>query len=83
MLFRSVAENVAALRDCALPETGAGLDAAVRISEHRAIMAALSAAPSRAEAARALGISPRTLRYKLAQLKVHGLGVGTAEMALS
>ena len=78
-----VAENVAALRDCALPETGAGLDAAVRISEHRAIMAALSAAPSRAEAARALGISPRTLRYKLAQLKVHGLGVGTAEMALS
>ena len=34
--------------------------------------AALRAAPSRAEAARALGISPRTLRYKLARFKEMG-----------
>jgi len=78
-----VAENAAAQSESAVPETGADLDAAVRLSEHRAIAAALRSAPSRAEAARALGISPRTLRYKLAQLKGHGLGVGSVEMASS
>jgi two-component system response regulator FlrC len=79
----SAANNGAVPPVSALPESGADLDAAVRISEHRAIAAALRAAPSRAEAARALGISPRTLRYKLAQLKGYGLGVGTAEMVSS
>ena len=79
----NAANNGAVPPVSALPESGADLDAAVRISEHRAIAAALRAAPSRAEAARALGISPRTLRYKLAQLKGYGLGVGTAEMVSS
>jgi len=51
------------------------------VSEHRAILAALKAAPSRIEAARALGISPRTLRYKLAQLKDHGFTLAMAETA--
>ena len=78
-----VAENVVAQSESAVAGTGADLDAAVRLSEHRAIAAALRSAPSRAEAARALGISPRTLRYKLAQLKGHGLGVGSVEMASS
>ena len=77
------ADSGAAQPDVVPPESAADLDAAVRLSEHRAIAAALRAAPSRAEAARALGISPRTLRYKLAQLKGYGLGVGTAEMASS
>ena len=60
---------------------GPDLDSAVRVSEHRAILAALRAAPSRIEAARALGISPRTLRYKLAQLKDHGFTLAMAETA--
>ena len=54
------------------------LDAAVRHSEHRVILAALRAAPNRTEAAKALGISPRTLRYKLAQLKTRGLPVAVS-----
>ena len=60
---------------------GADLDSAVRFSEHRAILAALRSSHSRGEAARALGISPRTLRYKLAQLKDHGFTLAMAETA--
>ena len=55
------------------------LGVAIRSSEHRLISAALHAAPNRVEAARALGISPRTLRYKLAQLRDHGLSVASAK----
>ncbi len=50
-----------------------GLHNAVRHNEHQIIMAAIAAAPSRMEAARRLGISPRTLRYKLAQLREQAL----------
>ncbi len=56
-----------------------GLLAVRRVSEHRAIVAALTAAPNRVAAAQALGISPRTLRYKLAQLRDHGLAVAAAK----
>ncbi len=55
-----------------------GLGAAVRSSEHRVIVAALRASDNRIEAAKALGISPRTLRYKLAQLRDHGFSVTAA-----
>lgn len=55
------------------------LGSAVRASEHRAIMAAIQGSNSRAEAAKTLGISPRTLRYKLAQLKGHGLSLAATE----
>jgi two-component system response regulator FlrC len=51
-----------------VPEA-ASLQAAVQINEHQLIMAAISSTYSRMEAARKLGISPRTLRYKLAKLK--------------
>ncbi len=54
------------------------LESATRISEHQVIMATLAATPSKTEAARRLGISPRTLRYKLAQLREHGLGLAVA-----
>ncbi len=47
----------------------AGLFEAVKSNEHQLIMAAIEATDSRMEAARKLGISPRTLRYKLAKLK--------------
>ncbi|MFY8105045.1 MAG: sigma-54 interaction domain-containing protein [Ramlibacter sp.] len=51
----------------------ADLQSAVRHNEHRIILATLAATSSRNEAAQRLGISPRTLRYKLAQLRAQGL----------
>lgn len=57
------------------------LQAAVKSSEHQLIMAAIQTTFSRMEAAQKLGISPRTLRYKLAKLKGgHALTLGSAEM---
>lgn len=45
------------------------LQEAVKSSEHQMILAAIQTTESRMEAAAKLGISPRTLRYKLAKLK--------------
>lgn len=56
-----------------------GLGVAIRNSEHRVIAAALRNSPNRVEAARSLGISPRTLRYKLAQLREYGLSMAAAK----
>jgi two-component system response regulator FlrC len=53
----------------------ADLHSAVRHNEHKIILATLAATSSRNEAAQRLGISPRTLRYKLAQLRAQGLGL--------
>jgi two-component system response regulator FlrC len=52
---------------------------AVKSSEHQAILAVLQSTSSRTEAAEKLGISPRTLRYKLAQLRDRGMSVSLAE----
>ena len=57
-------------------ELAADLYSATRKSEHQVIMATLASTPSKIEAAKQLGISPRTLRYKLAQFREHGLGIG-------
>ncbi len=57
------------------PGAPADLHSAVRHNEHRIILATLAATSSRNEAAQRLGISPRTLRYKLAQLRAEGLGL--------
>jgi two-component system response regulator FlrC len=54
------------------------LHSAARMNEHQVIMATLATTPSKTEAAKRLGISPRTLRYKLAQLREHGLGMASA-----
>jgi two-component system response regulator FlrC len=53
------------------------LHATVKHSEHHAIRAALEASRNREEAAQKLGISPRTLRYKLARLRDAGPGLST------
>lgn len=53
----------------------ARLQDAVRHNEHQLILAAIDATSSRIEAARKLGISPRTLRYKLAKLKTQPLAM--------
>jgi two-component system response regulator FlrC len=55
------------------------LQHAVKSSEQQIIMAALQSTESREEAARKLGISPRTLRYKLAQLRNRGMSLSFAE----
>ena len=49
--------------------TAAGLHANVKCNEQRLIQAALEATDSRNAAAKKLGISPRTLRYKLAKFR--------------
>ncbi len=59
----------------AATELPADLQSAVRHNEHKIILATLAATSSRNEAAQRLGISPRTLRYKLAQLRAQGLGL--------
>jgi two-component system response regulator FlrC len=51
------------------------LQLATRQSEHQVIMATLAQTSNREEAARQLGISPRTLRYKIAQFKAMGMGM--------
>ena len=55
------------------------LFSAVKSSEHQVILAALQATESRIEAAKKLGISPRTLRYKLAQLRERGMELSFAD----
>jgi two-component system response regulator FlrC len=54
------------------------LDSAVKASELQVIMAALQSTDSRLEAAAKLGISPRTLRYKLAQMRTRGMTEGAS-----
>jgi len=56
----------------------ADLFSAVKASEHQVILAAIQASDSRVEAAKKLGISPRTLRYKLAQLRERGMDLAIA-----
>ena len=56
----------------------ANLEFAVKTSEHQVIMAAIQSTDSRMEAAAKLGISPRTLRYKLAQLRERGMHEGVS-----
>ncbi len=51
------------------------LQSAARMNEHQVIMATLASSPSKTEAAKRLGISPRTLRYKMAQLRELGMGM--------
>jgi two-component system response regulator FlrC len=57
----------------------ADLSSAVKASEHLVIMSAIRTSENRIEAAKKLGISPRTLRYKLAQLRDRGMTMSLAE----
>jgi two-component system response regulator FlrC len=59
------------------------LQDAVKKSEHQMISAALQSTDSRLEAAKLLGISPRTLRYKMAQLRERGIHVSTSSASAS
>ena len=55
------------------------LSQAVKQNEHQIILAALAATRSKNEAAERLGISPRTLRYKMARLRENGLSLALAK----
>jgi two-component system response regulator FlrC len=65
----------AALRYPSMPQaTGMhDLSSAVKTSEYQAIMAAIQTTRNRNEAAAKLGISPRSLRYKMAQFRERGM----------
>lgn len=63
------------MREAAAP---VNLDSAVKASELQVIMAAIQSTDSRMEAAAKLGISPRTLRYKLAQMRTRGMSEGAS-----
>lgn len=66
-------ETPAACTDGDVSNAAQDLQSAVRDREWHVVQAALAAAPSRSEAARMLGISPRTLRHKIAQWRAQGV----------
>jgi two-component system, response regulator FlrC len=73
------------LREVAMPRAaapvialGKALRGSLQATEGRILMEALRSGESRAEVAERLGISPRTLRYKLARLRSSGLDVPAA-----
>src|SRR5690348_4445203 len=72
--------EIAPLRiSVAPPEpTASELRGSLRATEKQILLAALRAGSSRREVAEQLGISPRTLRYKLAQLRSAGVDVPAA-----
>ena len=74
-LAQGVPANAAELLALLHEDDGATmpLQAAVKSNEHSLIRAALESSRSRIEAAEKLGISPRTLRYKLARLRDNSL----------
>jgi two-component system response regulator FlrC len=57
---------------------GHPLRGSLRAAEKQILLTALRAGHSRREVAATLGISPRTLRYKLAQLRSAGVDVPAA-----
>jgi len=61
------------------PQSATDLQAAVRASEQEVILEAIRSTKTRDEAAKKLGISPRTLRYKIAKLR----DFGSAQVAQS
>jgi len=69
--------------DDAAPETEAAneLGNDLKLREVELIVKALKEEPSRKEAAERLGISPRTLRYKVAKLKEEGINIEARLMA--
>jgi len=78
-LAHSAANRISAPDNIQLPLDGLDLQHAVKVSEHQMILSAIQTTESRVEAARKLGISPRTLRYKLAQLRERGMHLAFAD----
>jgi len=73
----SIASHIAAAEDLALGEPGAALADSLALAERQIILRALRANASRERAAEQLGISARTLRYKLARLRAAGVDLSS------
>jgi two-component system response regulator FlrC len=76
--FESLREVVVPRHVTAIGDPDKPLRGSLRATEHRILMDALRRGQSRREVAEQLGISPRTLRYKLAQLRSTGVEVPAA-----
>jgi two-component system, response regulator FlrC len=76
--FEGLRESVMPRMPAALVEMGRALRGSLRATEGRILLDALRNGQSRREVAEQLGISPRTLRYKLAQLRSAGVDVPAA-----
>jgi two-component system, response regulator FlrC len=74
----AAAYNAAPIEMREAPTAPVNLEHAVKTSELQVIMAAIQSTDSRMEAAAKLGISPRTLRYKLAQMRSRGMTEGAS-----
>ena len=73
---KSLAEQIASAPSIAAEAHN--LDRAVKNSECQAIVAAINSTQSRKEAAKRLGISPRTLRHKIQKLREEGFNMTQA-----
>jgi two-component system, response regulator FlrC len=71
----SIASHIAAAADVALMAEGGALADSLALAERQIILRALRTHASRERAAEQLGISARTLRYKLARLRAAGVDV--------
>jgi two-component system response regulator FlrC len=76
--YNPMAYAAAPITPVQMREEPINLDSAVKASELQVIMAAIQSTDSRTEAAAKLGISPRTLRYKLAQMRTRGMNEGAS-----
>jgi two-component system response regulator FlrC len=76
--YNPMAYTAAHIAPVEMREEPVNLDSAVKASELQVIMAAIQSTDSRMEAAAKLGISPRTLRYKLAQMRTRGMNEGAS-----
>ncbi len=76
--YNPIAYTAMPIAPVAMREEPVNLDSAVKASELQVIMAAIQSTDSRMEAAAKLGISPRTLRYKLAQMRTRGMNEGAS-----
>jgi two-component system response regulator FlrC len=76
--FENVGDVPAARAPVVAVESGKVLRGSLRAAEKQILLSALRNGRSRREVAEGLGISPRTLRYKLAQLRNTGVEVPAA-----
>jgi two-component system response regulator FlrC len=76
--FESLRDAQSIRATAPVTELDAELRGTLRAAEKQILLTALRAGASRREVAERLGISPRTLRYKLAQLRSAGVDVPAA-----